>query len=84
LDAYKAKFGDQWAENLTKNLRPSPIKDIAEYHGVPVKSVRDIKHKIWMIGRIISALNESIQREDVAGTAPESVYINLPGVVLDE
>jgi hypothetical protein len=50
FECYQAKFGDAWAQNLKKNLRPSPVKDIAEKHGVSIATVRLAKHIIWLIG----------------------------------
>jgi len=75
LDAYKEKFGERWGDNLTKNLRPSPIKAIAENRGVSIKCVRDIKQKIWMIGRIIDALNRSIEPLEEVDEPQQIFYV---------
>jgi hypothetical protein len=56
--AYQAKFGDQWSANLTKNLTPSPIKGIAERHGVSMTVVRSLKHTLWQLGMILGAAAE--------------------------
>lgn len=53
--AYQAKFGDQWSTNLTKNLKPSPVKEIAERHGVSVGVVRSLKHTLWQLGLVMAA-----------------------------
>ena len=50
IQAYRHKFGEAWAENLTKNLRPSPNEEIARRHGVSKRAVIEIKHEIWKIG----------------------------------
>lgn len=52
IHAYQAKFGDAWRQSLTKNLRPSPLKDIAERHGVSLHEVRRVKQILWMIGML--------------------------------
>ena len=54
VQAYQTKFGDAWRQSLTKNLRPTPIKDIAERHGVSQAEVRKIKHHIWMVGLLLN------------------------------
>ncbi len=30
IDIFQAKYGDQWKDKLTTNLRPSPIRQIAD------------------------------------------------------
>ena len=50
IQAYRHKFGETWAENLTKNLRPSPNEEIARRHGVSKKVVVQIKHELWKVG----------------------------------
>jgi hypothetical protein len=57
IRAYQDKFGETWAENLTKNLRPSPNEEIARRHGVSKKSVVEIKHEIWKMGIAMRMLN---------------------------
>lgn len=52
IECYQAKFGDEWSQSLTKNLRPSPIKDIAERHGVSPAAVRSLKHILWILGTL--------------------------------
>lgn len=59
IRAYQDKFGETWAENLTKNLRPSPNEDIARRHGVSKKAVVEIKHEIWKAGVAMRILNNN-------------------------
>jgi DNA-directed RNA polymerase sigma subunit (sigma70/sigma32) len=56
VHAYQAKFGDAWRQSLTKNLRTTPIKEIAERHGVSQEQVRKVKQVLWMIGLIHNQL----------------------------
>ena len=56
--AYQAKFGDDYLQHLTKNLRPSPVRAIAERYGVSQKVVAEIKHSIWMLGVLLAAAAE--------------------------
>lgn len=60
FECYQAKFGDIWVHNLTKNLRPSPIKDLAQKHGVSIATVRLIKHILWQIGTSFAENSASI------------------------
>ena len=60
IQAYRHKFGETWAENLTKNLRPSPNEEIARRHGVSKKVVVEIKHEIWKAGVALRILNNTI------------------------
>jgi hypothetical protein len=53
--AYQAKFGDAWRENLIKNLRPSPLAEIAAQHGVSVAVVRSLKYTLWLLGMLVTA-----------------------------
>ena len=61
LDAYKAKFGEDWSRSLTKNLVPSPVKQIAERHGVSIKAVQEVKHSLWLTGLLMNAMAEQDQ-----------------------
>jgi hypothetical protein len=54
FDCYQAKFGDAWTQNLAKKLRPSPIKELAQKHGVSIATIRLMKHIIWLMGNNIS------------------------------
>jgi hypothetical protein len=54
ITAFKAKFGDDYAKNLTRNLRPSPNKEIAEKYGVSPKVVADVKHELWLAGMLLN------------------------------
>jgi len=56
IQAYRHKFGETWAENLTKNLRPSPNEEIARRHGVSKNVVVEIKHEIWKVGLFLRML----------------------------
>lgn len=56
IHAYKEKFGDDWIRCLTKNLIPSPVKQIAERYGVPLKAVQEVKQTLWMTGVILNGM----------------------------
>ncbi len=70
LAAFRAQFGDAWPQNLTRNLRPSPLKDIAVRHGVSLKAVQEVKHKIWLAGlrlqQLVPLLDETTQSAQVS------------------
>jgi hypothetical protein len=64
--AFEAQFGEAWPQNLMKNLRPSPLKDIALRHGVSLKTVQEIKQKhFWLLGLMVEQVVEG------AGAAAE-------------
>ncbi len=54
-----AKFGDAWVQNLTRNLRPSPVKELAARYGVSVKHVQEIKQWFWHVGILAQSLAEA-------------------------
>jgi len=53
LDIFKARYGDQWKEKLTTNLRPSPFRQIAEQRGVSLSDVRKVRSQVLLGGRLI-------------------------------
>lgn len=53
LDVFKARYGDQWKQKLTTNLRPSPLQQIAEQRGVSVSDVRKVRSQVLLGGRIL-------------------------------
>jgi hypothetical protein len=53
IQAYKNQYGeDNWANNLTRNLRPSPNQAIADRYGVSKNRVIRLKHELWKLGVI--------------------------------
>lgn len=50
---YQSRFGDEWQASLTRSLRPSPIREIAEKHAVSPLVVRSVKHALWLIGTLL-------------------------------
>jgi hypothetical protein len=56
IDAFQAKYGEQWRFKLTSNLRPSPIQHIVEQRDVKVSDVRKIRSQLMAIGRMILIL----------------------------
>ena len=53
IRAYQLRYGDTYQQHLTKTLRPSPVREIAERYGVSVNRVRKIKHLIWFAAVLI-------------------------------
>jgi hypothetical protein len=58
IRCYQNKFGEEWFQSLRKNLRPSPIKEIAERQGVSQRAVRHMKFILWVIGGLATAIAE--------------------------
>ncbi len=56
MEAFQNKFGEDWRDNLTKNLRPSPLRAIAELRGVTLNEVKKARHRLWMVGIINQAM----------------------------
>jgi len=57
VQAYKNQYGeDNWANNLTRNLRPSPNQAIADKYGVSKNRVIRLKHKLWKLGVMMRGL----------------------------
>lgn len=54
LDIFKARYGDEWKTKLATNLRPSPIKQIAEQRGVSVSDVKRVRSQLVAMGQIVS------------------------------
>ncbi len=59
IQRYQHRYGEDWVQGLQKNLKPSPVKDIAEIHGVSPLVVRSLKYTLWIIGRIATE-NDSL------------------------
>jgi hypothetical protein len=58
IQAYKNQYGeDNWANNLTRNLRPSPNQAIADKYGVSKNRIIRLKHELWKLGLMIRGLN---------------------------
>jgi hypothetical protein len=58
IQAYKNQFGeDNWANNLTRNLRPSPNQAIAHKYGVSKNRVIHQKHELWKLGIMLRGLH---------------------------
>lgn len=51
LAILKERYGEAWRENLTKQLRPSPIVQIAEQRGVSIADVRKIRSQLRVLGQ---------------------------------
>ena len=58
IQAYKNQFGeDNWANNLTRNLRPSPNQAIADKYGVSKNRIIRLKHELWKLGLMLRGLH---------------------------
>ena len=53
LDVFQARYGEEWKTKLTKNLRPSPIRQIAEQRGVSVSDVKKIRSQVLAMGQLV-------------------------------
>jgi len=74
LDVFQAQYGENWKSKLTANLRPSPIRQIAEQRGATVTDVRKVRRQLVALGQLINSLQIIMQPTDYIHT-PE--YLNL-------
>lgn len=51
LIAFQQRYGEAWREHLTKQLRPSPLSQIADQRGVPIADVRKIRSQLRVLGQ---------------------------------
>ena len=61
LTIFYDKYGAEWRNHLSTNLRPSPIRQIAEQRGVTVSDVRKVRTKLLRIGLLFEALQSSYE-----------------------
>jgi hypothetical protein len=58
IQAYKNQYGEEnWANNLTRNLRPSPNQAIADRYGVSKNRIIRLKHELWKLGLMLRGLD---------------------------
>jgi hypothetical protein len=74
LDIFQARYGETWKSKLTANLRPSPIRQIAEQRGATITDVRKVRRQLVALGQVINSLQMILQPIDDIYT-PE--YLNL-------
>jgi hypothetical protein len=53
LDILQARYGDKWKTKLTTNIRPSPIRQIAEQRGVPISDVKKVRSQLMAMGQLV-------------------------------
>jgi hypothetical protein len=53
IEAFQQKYGEEWINNLTKPLRPSPIRHISEKYGVKISEVRKIRQQFMVLGHFV-------------------------------
>ena len=50
LHAFQAQYGEEWYKHLHKNLKPSPLKSIAEARNVPLYRVKQCRARLMHLG----------------------------------
>lgn len=58
---FQQQYGDVWMTKLTKNLRPSPIQQIATLRGVSIKDVRKVRSKLMHVGIFLNVYTAATQ-----------------------
>lgn len=74
LDIFQARYGETWKSKLTANLRPSPIRQIAEQRGATITDVKKVRRQLVALGQVINSLQMILEPIDDIYT-PE--YLNL-------
>ena len=52
-DAFRAQFGDDWIRSLHRNLRPSPLQEIATRRDVTISFVRKKRAELMKVGLML-------------------------------
>lgn len=52
IEAFQQKYGEDWIYNLTRSLRPSPIRHISQKYGVRISEVKKIRQQFMTLGHI--------------------------------
>jgi hypothetical protein len=53
IEAFQQKYGEEWINNLTRPLRPSPIRHISEKYGVKISEVQKIRQQFMALGHFV-------------------------------
>lgn len=53
MEAFRQRYEEEWIYHLTKPLRPSPIRHIAEKHDVKISQVRKIRQQFIALGHLV-------------------------------
>ena len=61
LDIFQARYGEEWKSKLTTNLRPSPIRQIAEQRGVTVSDVKKVRSQLLAMGQVVQLFIQMTQ-----------------------
>ena len=56
IEVFQSKYGENWRNKLTTNLKPSPIRHIAQQRGVKVSDVQKVRSQLMTVGRMVSIL----------------------------
>lgn len=61
LLVFQQRYGEAWRENLTKQLRPSPLSQIAEQRGVSLREVRKLRSQFLVLGQFFELYKTLIE-----------------------
>ena len=61
LDIFQARYGEAWKTKLTTNLRPSPIRQIAEQRGATVSDVKKVRSQLLAMGQVVNIFIQMTQ-----------------------
>ncbi len=63
ITIYQQRYGDGWRQIRIKNLRPSPVNEIATRLGVSIGKVRKIKQQQLFSLRVFQTCEETQQEQ---------------------
>lgn len=81
IHRYRERYGNPWQDHIARNLRPSPIRDISERHGVSCSAVSKIRILLYSL----AAVSSDEEEEDPLFLPTETmddIFRCMPGVEL--
>lgn len=53
---FQTNYGDNWLSSFTRRLTPSPIKELAEKHGVKQCDIKQVRRQIKVVGHYMEII----------------------------
>jgi hypothetical protein len=77
ISVFQARYGDAWRTKLRRNLKPSPLQDIAEQRGVSLTQVRKVRSQLLRVGMVFEAV-EAAYSESLTQPQLGESQVQLP------
>jgi hypothetical protein len=83
IHRYRERYGNPWQDHVSRNLRPSPIRDISERHGVSPSAVSKIRILLYSLAAISTEEEEEDETPLFLPTETlGDIFRCMPGVEL--